>query len=145
MPIDDRGNRFVRPKSHLDSATSTYRALAPEAKDRIKERKQRFATINEEITKAGGWVTSIPGNPEIDFEVLPGNPLPNQIRYDVQPNGTGERILHSSVVEYFTMGADGTLSLLTEGSTKPVSSRVTHAGIHKTERYWFNFEKKPAR
>jgi hypothetical protein len=137
MAIDKDGKRFVRPTTHLDTAASTYRALAPEAKDRIKERKQRFAAINEEIMKAGGWVTSIPGDRYIDFEVLEGNPLPRQIRYEVEPNGSGERILPHSVVERFTKNADGTLSLLTEGSTKEIASRVTHAGIARVTKFFF--------
>jgi hypothetical protein len=101
--------------------------------------------------------------------VLPGNPLPAQIRFQVEPNGYGERILPHSVVEYFIKNADGTLSFLTEGSTQPVSSRVdarrhrarrqillpdrltpgspervaqtvVHASICKTRRFRFNLQ-----
>ena len=91
--------------------------------------------INDEIRKAGGWVTSVPGDRYVDFEVLPA--IPAQIRFQVEPNGYGEGILPHSVVEYFTKNADGTLSLLTEGSTQPVSSRVTHAGIARVAKFFF--------
>jgi hypothetical protein len=81
------------------------------------------------------FVSPVPGDRYVDFEVLPGNPA--QIRFQVEPNGYGERILPHSVVEYFTKNADGTLSLLTEGSTQPVSSRVTHAGIARVAKFFF--------
>ena len=74
---------------------------------------------------------------------MPGNPLPAQIRFQVEPNGYGERILPHSVVEYFTRNPDGTLSLLTEGSTKPVASRVRHAGIARVEKFFFDMEQTP--
>jgi len=102
MPIDEHGRRCLPARTHLNSATSRDVPPPAEAIDKIKERKRRFETINQEITKAGGWVTSIPGDRYIDFEVLPGNPLPAQIRFQVEPNGYGERILPHSVVEYFT-------------------------------------------
>jgi hypothetical protein len=144
MPSDDRGPR-LKPRTHLDSASASFVEAPAEAKDIIKERKRKHEAINQEITKAGGWVISRPGLPEIDFEILPGNPLPRQLRFECAFDGYGERILPHSKVELFTKNADGTLSLLAEGSTQAVTSRVTHAGIHKTERYWFNFEKKPVR
>jgi hypothetical protein len=78
-----------------------------------------------------------PRRPLCRLRVLPGNPLSAQIRFQVEPNGYGERILPHSVVEYFTKNADGTLSLLTEGSTQPVSSRVTHAGIARVAKFFF--------
>ena len=147
MRSDDRGNR-IAPRTHLNAATSKYVQNPPQAKDKIRERKARFETINAEIMSAGGWVTSIPGDRYIDFEILPGNPLPDRIwasGYDVQPAGFGERILPHSVVEYFSRSADGTLELMTEGSTKPVSSRVTHAGIARVEKFFFDMETKTAR
>jgi hypothetical protein len=147
MPVFDDGKRLAA-KTHLNSATSREVPLAAEKKSALAERKAKFESINKEISAAGGWVISICGNPEIDFEIIPGNPLTDQIRasgYEVGFTGYGERILPHSKVEFFTKNADGTLSLLTEGSTQPVSSRVTHAGIHRTEQYWFNFEKKTPR
>ena len=136
MPVDDRGKRLP-PNTHLNSATSKFVPPAPEAKNTLAERKRKFESINQEIRRAGGWVTSVCGDRFIDFEVLPGNPLPAQIRFQVEPNGYGERILPHSVVEYFTKNADGTLSLLTEGSTRPVSSRVTQAGIARVAKFFF--------
>jgi hypothetical protein len=81
----------------------------------------------------GGWVTSVPGDRYVNFEVLPGNPLPAQIR------AQWLRRAHLAAFRrgIFTKNADGTLSLLTEGSTQPVSSRVTHAGIARVAKFFF--------
>jgi hypothetical protein len=86
MAIDERGKR-IAPRTHLDVATSKYVQAPVEKKSTIQERKARFEAINDEIRKAGGWVTSVPGDRYVDFEVLPGNPLPAQIRFQVEPNG----------------------------------------------------------
>ena len=112
-------------------------------KSRVASRKERFHSINADITKAGGWTTSIPGEREVRFEILPGNPLPNDLRargYIVEPDGFGERILPHSVVEFFTKNVDGTLSLLSAGSTQPVASRVTHAGIAAVDKFFFRID-----
>jgi hypothetical protein len=44
--------------------------------------------------------------------------------------------LPSAIVEHFR-NADGTLVILTEGATKPVTAIVHHAGITKVNRYAF--------
>jgi hypothetical protein len=44
----------------------------------------------------------------------------------------------SAIVERFTLLADGEFEPLVEGSTKPIASTVTHAGIVKVKRYSFN-------
>jgi len=43
--------------------------------------------------------------------------------------GEGERILATALVERFVIRADSELQPLTKGSTRPVTSTVTHAGI----------------
>jgi hypothetical protein len=43
----------------------------------------------------------------------------------------------SAIVERFTLRADGEFEPLVEGSTKPIASTVTHAGICKVTRYVF--------
>jgi hypothetical protein len=58
--------------------------------------------------------------------------------YDVTEMGEGERILPAAIVERFVMRADGELEALTPGSTRPVTSTVTHAGICKVMRYAFS-------
>jgi hypothetical protein len=73
------------------------------------------------------------------MECLPGSTLPDeqrQLGYDVRDLGDGERIL-AAIVERFTMRADGEFEPLVEGSTKPIASTVTHAGICKVRRYAF--------
>jgi hypothetical protein len=84
------------------------------------------------VQARGGWTTSIPGDPNIRFEALPGSTLPGDIRsmgYDVRDLGDGERILPAAIIEKFSMNADGELEPLTPGSTRPVTSTVTHAPV----------------
>ena len=59
-------------------------------------------------------------------------------RHQLRATGEGQRILSGPIVEKFAMRADGQLELATEGSTRPVSSIVTHAGICKTRRFSFD-------
>jgi hypothetical protein len=47
--------------------------------------------------------------------------------------GEGERILPTAIIEKFVTRADGELEPLTEGSTRAITSTVTHAGIVKSE------------
>ena len=58
--------------------------------------------------------------------------------YDVRDLGDGERILAAAITEKFVTRADGELEPLTPGSTRPVTSTVTHAGICKMKRYAFS-------
>jgi hypothetical protein len=69
---------------------------------------------------------------------VPGSTLPDELRkagYDVTEVGEGERILPTAIVEKFVARADGEFEPLTEGSTRPIASTVTHAGICKVKRY----------
>jgi hypothetical protein len=75
------------------------------------------------------------------MECLPGSTLPDELRkagYDVTEIGAGERILPTAIVERFTMTAAGEFEPLVEGSTKPIASTVTHAGIVKVVQYAFS-------
>jgi hypothetical protein len=70
-------------------------------------------------------------NPEMRFEALPGSPLPEQLRdagYDVTEIGQTQRILPHAITDELAL-ADGSFGPVTEGSTMPVTRRVTHAGI----------------
>jgi hypothetical protein len=82
------------------------------------------------------------GDPEVRMECLPGSTLPDELRaqlgYDVRDLGDGEHILAVAIVEKFVLNAAGELALLTAGSTRPVTSTVTHAGITKIKRYAFD-------
>jgi hypothetical protein len=69
--------------------------------------------------------------------------LPEELRargYEVTATGEGERILPTAIVEKFITGADGTLVALTEGSTRPVTSTVMHAGIIRVLRFAFDMQ-----
>jgi hypothetical protein len=74
------------------------------------------------------------------MQCLPDSTLPAELRKlgcDVEPIGEGERIVHSAIVEKFVAGADGVLVPLTAGSTLPIASTVSHAGICRVKRYGF--------
>jgi hypothetical protein len=72
---------------------------------------------------------------------LHGSTLPDELRklgLDVSEIGEGERILPHQIVEKFVARADGELELMTEGSTRPITTVVHHAGIVKVQRYDFD-------
>jgi hypothetical protein len=46
----------------------------------------------------------------------------------------------TAIVEKFVTGADGTFVALIEGSTRPVASTVTHAGIIRVQRFAFDMQ-----
>jgi hypothetical protein len=72
--------------------------------------------------------------------VRSASPLPDELRqlgYELREIGEGERILPAAIVERFTENSDGTLGVLTEGSTQPVTAIVHQAGITKVKRYAF--------
>jgi hypothetical protein len=111
-----------------------YHPLKPE----IADRKEKFAAINSYIGKDGGWMTSIPGDPKMRFEALPDSGLPAALRgmgYIVERTGEIERILPHSIVEKFETSSSGALVSPTENSTKPVTTRVTHAGIASVDQF----------
>jgi hypothetical protein len=76
----------------------------------------------------------------VTIECLPGSTLPDELRkvgYDVTEIGEGKRILPTAIVEKFVTRAGGELEPPTKGSTRPIMSTVTHAGIVKVKRYAF--------
>jgi hypothetical protein len=97
--------------------------------------------LNAFAQKHGGWITSIPGDRFVDFQCLPGSQLPDQfpaLGYKVESDGTGQRILHSAIVERFARTSSGALEPLSEGSTKPVAEVRRHAGITSVDKFWFD-------
>jgi hypothetical protein len=60
-----------------------------------------------------------------------------QLGHDVREAGEGERILPAAI-ERFTCRADGSLWLLTPGSTAAFAETRTHAGICKVKRSSFD-------
>jgi hypothetical protein len=138
--MDSKSGRRLVPRTHLNAATSKYVQTPPEAKSVIHQRKADFEDLNHFVTKRGGWLTSICGDKIVDFQCLPESQLPDQIAalgFRVEPDGYTERILPTAINEQFVRGSDGSLEALTEGSTKPVVSTVSHAGICRVARYWF--------
>jgi hypothetical protein len=139
MRSDDRGHR-IAPRTHLNGATSRFVPPAAEAKDKIRERKAAFESLNAFVTKHGGFTTSISGDRFVNIDVLPGSLLPDQLRalgYRVQADGTGQRILAHAVVERFARTSSGALEPLSEGSTQAIAEVSTHAGICAVDKYWF--------
>jgi hypothetical protein len=53
----------------------------------------------------------------------------------VEPIGKTQRILPHAIVEKFETSSSGALVTAAEGSTKPVTTRVTHAGIATVLQY----------
>jgi hypothetical protein len=95
--------------------------------------RNRFGALNSCIGDAGGWLTSIPGKPEMRFDVLPDSPLPAALRdlgYIVERTAETQRILPHAVTERFETSSPGALVTATGNSTKP----VTHAGIATLEQ-----------
>jgi hypothetical protein len=107
----------------------------------LEDRKARFFALNDDVTARYGWLTSIPGEVEVEMQALPDSTLPAEIAklgYDVREIGETERILPSGIVERFTRRADGELELLTPGSTTAVAETRTHAGIVEVKRFAFD-------
>ena len=112
--------------------------LIPERGSKIDARKRRFDDIAAFIAERGGWVTSVPGAHAIWFDALPDSALPDQLRelgHDVVKTGTTERILPHAVSTAMTLTSSGAFEPATENSTKPVTMRVTNAGIAIVEQF----------
>ena len=138
MPRDDNGKRAApRTLTNAAAYAQKYKPVGAEAKDQVRERKEEFDSLNAFVTRHRGWITSVPGDKFVDFEALPDSPLPDQLRalgYHVEPQGNGQRMLPAAIVERF----DKQGALITEGSTLPVSSTRTHAGLVVVNKYWFD-------
>ena len=111
------GRKIKRDSSPLDMPR---RAMS------LEERKERFARMNDFVTSLGGWVTSLPGDPEVTMECRESSDLPGKLRdagYELHPEGRGQRLAPDGLVEEFMSGR--------------VLQRRAHAGIVPVERYWF--------
>jgi hypothetical protein len=108
--------------------------------DIIAERRERFERLNEEARLYGAWIISTPGNRAVLAETLEDSPWPDVLRrrFDLEELEPGQRIVPCAVVRKFTRNVDGTLAVLTEGSTQPATVTYTAAGIAKTRRFSFN-------
>ena len=119
----------------------------------LAERKAKFASILKYVSARQGWLTSVPGEREVEMQCLPGSTLPDELRagaeymlggetvrlpkYKVVADGETTRILPHAVVEKLVRGPSGELVPLTEGSSRPIAETRTHAGICRVERYVF--------
>jgi hypothetical protein len=107
----------------------------------VTDRKQRFDVVNKLVTAGNGWVTSVPGAPEVVIECLPGSALPAELRelgYDVVADDLPEttRILPAGITEILVKTSSGAYVAATPGSTAPVELRH-HAGLTRVERWRF--------
>jgi hypothetical protein len=76
-----------------------YRSGQPNKE--VASRKERFAALNELVTRRLGWLTSEPGQREVTMETLEGSNLPDAIRrlgYDVVADGEGQRVTGAGIV-----------------------------------------------
>jgi hypothetical protein len=106
----------------------------------VADRKDRFSGLNQFVTERHGWLVSIPGAIEIRMQCLVGSDLPQEIAglgYKPEMTGSAERILHHAIVEKLTIGADGTLVPMTEGSTQRPAEVRRHAGLVEVEEWTF--------
>jgi hypothetical protein len=112
--------------------------LATPPDPKLEEAKAKFAAINEHVTEAGGWLVSVPGDPTMRLQVLPGSPLPGELielGYLVTRTGETQRILPMAIAQPMTLSSSGALVAATEGSTRPVTMVVTSAGLATVETY----------
>lgn len=102
----------------------------------MQDRKARFMELNAFVTERHGWLTSIPGDIEVEMQCLPGSSLPDDLRklgYVVAEIGETQRILPTAIVERFVVGGDGTLQPLLFGSTEPVAQTVKRYDVYKID------------
>jgi hypothetical protein len=105
---------------------------------KIDEAKECFTALNTYVTERGGWLVSLPADPAMRLQVLPGSALPDQLAalgYIVERTGETQRILPHAVAQAMTMSSSGALVAATEGSTRPVMMRITNAGIASVVQY----------
>ena len=105
-----------------------YRTRPPA--DKIRDRKEKFVTLNEFVTSRHGWIVSIPGDEVVRLETLEGSTLPDelaQLGYQLHPDAPGQRILPTAIVESIEV---------TAGSS--ITRQVAHAGVCRTERWHFD-------
>jgi hypothetical protein len=72
------------------------------------------------------------------FQALPDSALPASLRsmgYIVEPIGETPRILAHAITEELTTTSSGAMVPVTEGSTRAVTRRVTHAGLATVVQY----------
>jgi hypothetical protein len=113
-----------------------YKPMTPDQ----RSAQEKFRELNAYVTERNGWIVSLHGDRALRIECLPFSALPEDMRemgYTVIANGEGERILASAITKKFTRTSSGALEPMTEGSTKPVASTITHAGITRVLRYSF--------
>jgi hypothetical protein len=63
--------------------------------EQLEARNKRFASINAYVSEHGGWMVSVPGDPEMHFLAPAGSPLPDELRklgYIVERIGETQRI-----------------------------------------------------
>ncbi|WP_314961485.1 hypothetical protein [Bradyrhizobium cosmicum] len=104
----------------------------------IDSLKEKFEALLVYISKQGGWLVSVPGNPDMRFQTLAGSALPGLLRdagYTVTETGTSSRILPHVVRQELTTNRDGELVALTEGSTRAVKVVIINAGIAAVIEY----------
>ena len=119
----------------------------------ITDRKARFASILKYVTARQGWLTSVPGERDVEMQCLPGSSLPDELRagaeyklgdetvrlppFKVTADGEGERILAHGIIQHFVADAEGEMVLRIEGDTRPICRIVTHAGITRVLKFSF--------
>ena len=110
------------------------------AKDDLAERKAWFKALNDEARLNDAWITSTPGAKEVIIETLPTSQWPDLLwrrGYLLEELDGAERILPVAIREPMTINADGSLGIVSPGSTQATTMVVHHPGVHKTKRFTF--------
>ena len=72
-----------------------------------QDRKERFAEVNDFVrSRQDGWLTSIPGKRVVTMDVLPGSPLPDELRkmgYALEAEGEGQRLIRTRLVRHLRL------------------------------------------
>jgi hypothetical protein len=108
--------------------------------DTGERRLDWFTALNREAMQRGCWLISTPAATEVILEALPESAWPAELigrGFPLVPEAVGQRIIPHAIRQEMTLNADGTLAPITEGSTQPTTTVITHAGIVATRRYSF--------
>ncbi|WP_316234241.1 hypothetical protein [Bradyrhizobium sp. SZCCHNR1098] len=84
------------PRTYGDPDEPDRRAKA------LQSRKEKFAALNRFVTKAGGWVTSIPGDYLVTIECTEGSSLPEKLQdlgYRLREVDRRERMISNATTE----------------------------------------------
>lgn len=91
---------------------------------KLEEAKRKFEAINEFVTEHGGWLVSVPGDPTMHLQALPGSTLPGELielGYLVTRTGETQRL--------FTSNREAEMAIVTWGLLMGKTQHLDHPGV----------------